>query len=57
MEGVSADYFQSDLFWAVAGHPDLFNQISALVLFQAMCFFIPCFETDGGGEDVWLVAV
>ena len=36
-----------DQFWAVdAGLPDLFNQISLLVLFQAVCFFVPCFETD-----------
>ncbi len=48
MEGGSTAYFQSDQFWAVdAGLPDLSNQISVLVLFQAVCFFIPCFETDG----------
>ena len=47
MEGVSAAYFQSDLFWAVdAGLPDLFNQISVFVLFQAVCFFVPCLETN-----------
>ena len=48
MERASTAYFQSDQFWAVdAGLTDLFNQISVLGLFQAVCFFVLCFETDG----------
>ena len=59
MEGSSTAYFQSDQFLAVdAGLPDLFNQIGVLVLFQAVCSFIPCFSkqmVSSTRHAVWLL--
>ena len=58
MDGASAAYFQSDQFWAVdSGLPDLFNQISLLVLFQAVSFFITVLKqmVSSTRHTMWLL--